>query len=711
MLNGKLGFVAAYTVQGSNGPLGTNTQLPVLVPSYGTINGNTFSKVTGLNNIGANVANQPLYNTTTLVACCVSFYSNFNDRAALLKAKYNFSDTTSLTGTFIDGEAYADQDGNHIEALPMSFVPGAGYAAANGPAINVPDVFAYYSNEIITPEYEIDHEPNFTAELHTSLGDNSIVARAYSANISRLQTSPGSPLATQNINLNLYGTATVNGVPTTFTGQSATIGIPPGSGICAVNPIVLCTQAQINAGDALGYESLTYYQNAEEDRLRGASFEFDHPFGNNGDLLTASYDYNKNSSHTYDYNSDPYPNSDTIPLGSYQTFGTILARGIFNFGSKLNLTLSNYFTQDGSYSTQNYGVSWTTAHSSRYDPRIAFTDQINRDVSLRASAGGAISYPYLSILDGANSAPPTGYVLPQNAQQIAYATNSLGNPGILPETSFGYDIGADVRVPGSQLVFESDVYLTNLFNEFLSTTYVSGMTGPLCPTTGGPYTVVGANCVNGATTYPYEAVPLYSTQTVNIGDARYAGIEFAVRDDPPMGIGFQANLALERAYNYNISPCIYSKLPGCPTPLVNLGVVNGINFPGSFESGTTAAGVSLGAVQNHAIPYSQGYGDIHYRFANNGLLSFGLQYYGPNNSLDVPAFFMGNLTARVGIGDNGNSTLQMSIYNITGAYPSAWSTYSGGVQQPLANGQVGATAANSIGPTQFTFVLSHKFGN
>jgi len=91
------------------------------------------------------------------------------------------------------------------------------------------------------------------------------------------------------------------------------------------------------------------------------------------------------------------------------------------------------------------------------------------------------------------------------------------------------------------------------------------------------------------------------------------------------------------------------------------------------------------------------------------MLSLNAQYYGNNNSLNLPAFTVASATARIGIGDKANSSLQLSVYNLFAVYSNGYATYSGGITYPLANGQEALSAANSIGPTQYTVVLSHKF--
>ena len=147
-------------------------------------------------------------------------------------------------------------------------------------------------------------------------------------------------------------------------------------------------------------------------------------------------------------------------------------------------------------------------------------------------------------------------------------------------------------------------------------------------------------------------VPLVSTFETNLDQVRFTGLEFALHRDPAVGFGYVAQGALIRAYPYNISPCIYysgtaligsTTAAACTgTPTTNLAVINGLNF---LNSGT--AGVSsYNSVSNHSEPYSQGYVEAHWRTPHGGLAEFGMQYLGPNNSFNLPAFWLGTASAR-----------------------------------------------------------------
>ena len=152
----------------------------------------------------------------------------------------------------------------------------------------------------------------------------------------------------------------------------------------------------------------------------------------------------------------------------------------------------------------------------------------------------------------------------------------------------------------------------------------------------------------------------------------------------------------------------------CSKKTTNLGIISGANFYGSGSSGSNGdaangAGSNFNAVNNHAIPTSQGYVSIHFRTLKGGLVEFGETYYGPNNSYNQPAFVVGDGSVRFPLG-NGGYTLQVSGYNLFNIYNSALVTQAGGVGVPLYNGQTGLTNGNTVGPRTFNFILSKTFG-
>jgi len=249
-------------------------------------------------------------------------------------------------------------------------------------------------------------------------------------------------------------------------------------------------------------------------------------------------------------------------------------------------------------------------------------------------------------------------------------------------------------------------------NQFVSGAVFSNGTVTLCPsgTSKLPPCSAGVTAVT---------VPLFTTTSLNLDNARYDGIELSIKRDPAVGFGFTTQGALLQAYPYDISPCTYSKTVAsgvglsCTAFNTNLGIISGVNFQGSGTSGSNGnsangAGSNFNSVNNHAIPYSQAYGEMHYRTARGGLVELGIQYLGPNNSYNVPAFFIGDASVRIPFPDQ--YSFQVSVDNLFNAFSGSTVGEDGGVGVPLVNGQTGLTNANVVGPRLFRFVVEKKFG-
>lgn len=730
--HGKFGWVLDYAVNGATSALHDSPGL-VSIPTSALINGASI-RTTGGSGASAgyqltSAGPQPgvygngINNQIALFGCCQTFNANYNNRTALVKGKYQFSATTSLTASFISAESYADQNGNHLTLNPATFKPASNYTGTTYAAGTPVGYYQYGANSVIPPNFEWDHEPMFNLEFRTGIKDMTVLARAFSAGISRLQMNPnGNSAATLTTPMQLYGTAvTCTGTgaaqvcaPQSFNGGTYTISMPPGNAKCSVagSPIGSTTGCTAASPNFIGYNSPTYFSNSEQDNVRGYSLELDKPIGKGGNLLSVAYDYSRNESKTYNYGYG-YPDISqvSIPAGSYQTFGTLLVRGIFDVTPKLNATLSNYFTTFTQNTSQDFGQTFVKSTSSRYDPRLGLVFRPNVNTSARFALGGSVSFPYLGIGDRANGPVPTTYTQVSSTDPAQnYATRTLANPQIKPETAFGYDLGADFRVGRDrQTVISGDVYRTNLFNQFLTTNIlINPYPGPYTLCTGGATLQADGTCrTSGGLVSTPQTPQVFGNQTINLGDARYEGIELAISRDPVIGFGFTLNTTLQRAYDYNISRCIYYSSPLCNGPQnANLGVIPNVNFP---EGGAFTSASNYSTVQNHSIPYSTGYGEIRYRGVKGTLVQFSEQYLGPNNSLALPAFFIAAGSIRVPVGD-AKTSVQLSVYNMFNVYPNAYITSGAGVPVNLVNGQIGLTNQNSVGPRNVRLVFTRKFG-
>jgi hypothetical protein len=269
-----------------------------------------------------------------------------------------------------------------------------------------------------------------------------------------------------------------------------------------------------------------------------------------------------------------------------------------------------------------------------------------------------------------------------------YYTENVNNGQIKPETAFGYDLGIDRRL-AAQITFTGDIYLTNLRNSFLPETFQDGT-----------YTAT-SGAASGQTD------PLYITETANLGQSRYEGIEAAIDSTPVAGYGFKLQGSLMRAYPYNLPNSLYATSSGPYT--TNLAVIPNVNYQPSIGIGFNGVGANGGRV-----PYSQGYAEINYR-KNRWYTNLGLTYFGPNNTYDNPAFAVVSGTVRYQVNKRGS--IQFSGFNVTQAYATPYYEFFAGTPVPLVNGSHGAktgtlgtTESGNIGPATYRLVFSQALG-
>jgi outer membrane receptor protein involved in Fe transport len=148
--------------------------------------------------------------------------------------------------------------------------------------------------------------------------------------------------------------------------------------------------------------------------------------------------------------------------------------------------------------------------------------------------------------------------------------------------------------------------------------------------------------------------------------------------------------SLIRAFAYNVPSSLYATSAGPLT--TNLAVIPNVNFQ---PSGIEYNGIADINSRSGRVPYAQGYAELNYRNAHGLYANLGVLYYGSNNTYNVPAF--GILSGSVRVQVTPNSSLQLSVYNITGAYSNSWQTQFGGINVPLVNGTLGTTEAGNSG--------------
>ncbi len=666
-LGGRLGFVV--DVATDNNPSALNGTQVYYDPSGGAYQNTTLYGNTGYTQVPHTLSYLPTQ--YHLIACCYTLQGYLNQTAELIKLRYRLSPSTVATVSYLGNQTISDQNGNTSDYVNGTFIPGGGYTGSLPPGpIQVANIYPGTFNG------ENNNEPIFQAEISTTLGNDSFIARYYHASIERYQFQGGpSPFACDYNTVTLYGTSS------------------PGFGT-SCNTATFNTQTFNGTGASVGYQD--FYQEPEIDKLSGESFEWQHPFAEN-DLLTFSAEQTAAQSIDYSIFYGPFY-SYGLPPGTSQLLTTYLLRAHVYITPKLDVTLANYFnTYSSTFATQcppydpgcffkstveqGTGLTFTTVHNSHYDPRVGLVFRPNPNTSIRLAAGSSIAPPFMGLLSTITSPP---------SYNGSVAIESQSNGNLKPETGFGYDLGADYRFSDGLTTLSADAYMTNLFNRFFGQTIATGLVcGTANPCSGG--------APNGT--------PILNSTNTNISNARFEGVELTLKREPRIGFGFNISGAIMRGYYYNLPPGFYCSIPttACITHPAqwdqNLNIISGQN-----TNGITDGFYNISYNGNMRIPYSQGNAEFSYSFPNRAYASFGETYYGNNNSLNRRAFTIAYATVRYPI--TKMLALEVSGDNIFNTYPGILPTLGNGVPIPLANGWTGATTGNVLGPATWRLVLT-----
>jgi outer membrane receptor protein involved in Fe transport len=697
---GKIGFVAAFS--NVDNPSVLNGKRILIDPSgFSLSSGALITDACGNTNFSppcyTNVAKSESNIQTgfTTLACCYTEQGYLNDTSELLKVRYNFSPATHVTAAYLGVQAFADQTANVGNATVNSvFVPSVAGPGYTGPLTPGPQpvVFVFPGNS------ETDNEPMFEGEIGTTVGNDSVIARYYHTDIYRLVTAGQQNPVTGLQNFSALTPFTMNLY-----------------GVDAFGPVY--------NGPLTTVYTANFFQEIEQDKLTGWSAEWDHPFGV-GDSVSLAV--NQTNTNALDYELDPKFSSISLPQGSNQIYTTGQIRGEFFLTPKVELTVADYANVYRSQYPAScpfaFGFSacdingdnatFKTQTTSHNDPRAALEFRPSPNLAVRLSAGSAIAPPFLNLL---------GLISPGVATystSTGIATITRNNPNLKAETAFGYDAGADYRLPDGQTIVSADVYLNNLFNHYFGETVYSGT---IC---GSPIPCVGPHGSPVPT-----GTRVYYTTNSNISNFRFEGVELSVNRHPLVGLGFTVAGGLQRGYVYNLPAGFYcsSPTPACiSNPALwdqNLNIIAGQNlngegigavaFPPFYGFASTVGSL------NTREPYSQAYAAVSWAWDQGaGYAEFGDTYYGNNNSFNERPFAIAHAGIRVPIAPL--LSLQISGENIFNSLSGVFPVYGGGIPIPLANAKgcpsaaIGygcgsaATLGNVFGPAVYTFMLTKR---
>ena len=652
------------------------------------------------------------------------WYGDLSNRYALegefAKARYNFNDSTSLSISYLglqgqygpQGGAYASFNG--YQTIAQCFTKGAPQSglgcdatstynppyATSAIGTTVPS-YNWFPNSVVQ-----NNEPQFQAEFRTSIKNDTVLLRPYSAQINRfIDGSQENKYAgngggwfqvTNAASCQVTFVAPVPGVgakgpcfgSTASLTDSGYIGadktshhfqttsVAPTCSVAA--PCYTTITNQSNNGE-FGYN--TPFSQPELDKLRGVTFQYFHPVGDN--QYSFSYDFNRETTHSSSGDEGIPPAGCTLttgggantvaasgklgfqptcplpflPRSSISIPETKITKndfgltGQFQLTPKLQFAFGNYVTsytanaqtqsltalatyassitnpnglvvsgvaQAGSQSATPVTLVPVTNSFSHYDPHFGFNYRLNSDVSLRFTAGSSITTPYASQISGFGSVD-----LPNGANNNTYTLTSP-NPNLKPEVTVAYNLGGDFRLNGGALV-TIDAFDNAIHNAFARNTTALSITPDLAQ--------YFASGVNGTAVV---------SQIQNVSLLRSKGLELSINRTPQIGFGYLLSTTFQRAYLDQLPTSVYA--PGVGSNLINLKQLDG-SVNGSAS-----------------IPYSKGYAQLQYAGSADSLVTLGADYEGSNNSTYGPAYVLYNSTIKFNVAPQTN--FQLSIDNL-----------------------------------------------
>ena len=696
----RLSFVLGRTFSGYRGP------------TYG-LNEPNFTGATPALGTFAPPANL----TNDIVSYITDFSDSYSLNAELAKMRYKFSDATSIAFEFLGLQGRFDpQGGAYGQFLGYATVPqclngstgGNGAACLPGSTYNSPGAVAQGLVGVPnTPLYAFfpgsdvrQNQPNFNVDFKTSIGNDTLLFRPYTAAINRLIDGTQENLVPGDAGAWYQVTNSANCLVKSNIPSS---GVVPGTGVqgpcfaAGANPVaayvtdpttshlfattatpLVCTvatpcyttpTAQNNGGE-YGYGAP--YTTLELDKLFGYTFSYIHPVGNN--TFNVSFDH-------YLDDTTAYIN-DASPLAAGCTF--VLGSGVANTpgapGSQATCPLTALRPSPISVPETISSVS-----------SLALTAQIQVTSKLEADFGGyftnyailaqqesptvAAAYNALLLPSGRTGATPI--VLSPITNSAAHFDPHFG---LLfranRDLAFRFSAGSSMSIPYASLVSGFQTYAQgststtvsapnytllpeevvtldlgsdyrtpdgtvlsgDIYNMVIHNPWVSPKV-LICPGASPPCAVGGGNIVGLE-----PSLATYTSQTLN-GAQQYAqGVELTITHEPAVGFGYRVNSAFERNYYLDMPASFFP--PGAPQVFFN-----------GNQYVSTGSG-------NTSVPYAKGYAEVQYAGSNKSLIRFGADYEGNNNEYNAPAFWIFDAGAQVNTGFH-DVLLGMAVENLT----------------------------------------------
>jgi hypothetical protein len=751
-----------------------------ITPKLSLIAGRTFTgyrgPTYGLQEPGQSGATIPFYGsfgppqnlTNGLVEYINDFSNTYSLNGELGKLRYKFSDATSLSVEYLGLQGkYDPQGGAYGQLVGYATIPQCvngstpGFGAActdlskyNTPAvaaaglIGVPGtpLYAFYPGSDVR-----QNQPNFNADFKTTIGNDTLLFRPYTAAINRdidgTQENgvPGDNGVWYQVTNPLYCQAQYVAASAANGGAKGPCfagGVAPGAAYinpaapqagvvfattstplnCSVAAPCYTTPTAINNGGLYGYGSP--YTTLEVDNLFGYTFSYIHPVGANTYNLAFDHYYDNTSDYTGDTsplaagcvftyggggtnspgNAGPAGYQPTCPLATLRgtdinvptTFDSrtsLSVTGQFALTNKLEFDVGAYYTKYLINGQQQNPATLTPTYVSTYLAGNASAAPL--ELTGTQNAGSHID-PRFGLL----FRPTKDLAIRLNAgssQEIPYASLVSG----FKKYSLGAGT-ATISTPNFGLLPET------IIQEDLGADYRFTKSGGVASfdlyniVIHNPWISTSIPICNSLLTcnglFPISTIATgYTSQTLN-GAQQYAqGVEFSFNNEPKYGFGYRTNLAFERNYYLDTPPSY---------------------FGGSYQvfwNGNQFVSTGSGAT---SVPYAKGYGEVQY--ATPGyLLRFGTDYEGSNNEYNVPAFFTFNAGLKINLYKGVFASISgENVFNTTFGSLLARGVEYQGLAPVAAKPAVGgytysnsafSTAAVSPGPETWRFSLVKQF--
>lgn len=681
----------------------------------------------------------------------------------LAKMRYRFSNSTSLSleylglqGTYVpQGGSYASFEGfANVAACYNGNTPVTDATLCNGASqYNAPSARSLVGQSVpsyffFPSSYIQNNEPQFSAEFRTTIKNDTLLLRPYTAlvnrfisgdrenrypgngggffqvtNSARCQAQFVAPDA-KNPSAGAAGPCFSNSfdAPT----GPAYIGAAPASSVvysttttaptCSVaQPCYTTRTGQQNDGK-IGFG--TPFSQPEVDRLRGATLQYLHPVHEN--LYSLTYDYSSDDTSSVSGDTTPVATGCTATLGgppnvlgggqfAQPTCGltnlastdiaippTIIRKNDFAATAQLQLT-PNLQSSLGLYFT-NYRSA-----AQIEDPAVlaAFT-------GTAAKPGLGSAYAPVALVSRTNTVnhldPHIGFnyrVNPSLALRL-----SGGSSVSLPYASQISGLGSVDRPNGSN----GGAYTLSLANVNLrpetTIAYDFGFDYRLADSSILSVDAYDNTVHNIFASLALPSAPVagivapggfFTNQVINGPIGRYYGLELSLNKSVPLGFGYTLTGSFERAYLDQLSSTIYTGA---------VALINGKQLDGSVNG-------------QASIPYAKGYGEIRFAGNHNSLVTFGADYEGNNNTTFGPAYVLYNSTIRFELAPK--VAFQMAIDNLgnlnTGSVLGRSLFNQGNGTLRLGPGPGGSVvnatsrpkSLQGVNPRTLRFTLQHRF--